>query len=241
MPGNNSDPETITVVAAADLVAAKSASPTAFVAGGGVVYTLTATNNGPSDATVVTLTDTIPAGVTITAADPSAGSCAVTGQLVSCTTPRLAPDGVLTVRVRGTVPAGATGQVTNNVTVGSTVTDPTPDNNTATVTSTIAQSADLRLSKLATPEVVQAGSAITYTLNIVNTGPSNAAAVVLADDLPDGLTVLPDGVAAPAGVTCAVTADRGAVSCQVGDLVAGASRTVTLTALVPGSTAQGRS
>ena len=238
-PANNSDPETITVVAAADLVAAKSASPTTFVAGGGVVYTLTATNNGPSDATAVTVTDTIPGGVTISAADPSSGSCTVTGQQVSCTAPRLAPDGVLTVRVRGTLPAGATGQLSNTVSVGSAVTDPTPGNNTATVTSTIAQSADLRLSKLATPEVVQAGSAITYTLNVVNTGPSNAAAVVLADDLPDGLTVLPDGVSAPAGVTCAVAADRGALSCQIGDLAAGASRTVTLTALVAGTTAQG--
>ncbi|MDN5762274.1 MAG: DUF11 domain-containing protein, partial [Microlunatus sp.] len=89
------------------------------------------------------------------------------------------------------------------------------------------------------PEVGRAGSTLTYTLSAVNTGPSVATDVVLADELPGGLTLLPDGISAPAGVTCTVTADPGTVSCAIGDLAPGQGRTVTLRAQVPGDTDRG--
>ena len=236
---NNSDPETITVTTAADLVTAKAASPTTFVAGGQGVYTLTATNRGPSDATQVVLADTIPTGLTVVSVDPTAGSCSLTGQAVACTLDRLAPDGVMTVRIRVTVPTGATGQMTNTVNVTSAVSDPNEQNNSTTVATPISQSADLRLSKTAAPDPVLAGTSVSYTLTAVNAGPSNATAVVLTDELPAGLTVLPSGIAAPAGVTCTLNGTASEISCAFGDLAVGDSRTVTVSAFVPGDTDAG--
>ena len=51
-------------VAQADLSVIKSASPNPVVAGSQLTYTFTATNNGPSNATGVTIVDTLPAGTT---------------------------------------------------------------------------------------------------------------------------------------------------------------------------------
>ena len=239
VPANNSDPETITVVTAADLVATKTATPNPLVAGGSYLYTITAANRGPSDATAVTLVDTLPAGLGIDSVDPSAGTCSVTGQQVSCQTDRLAPDGVLTVRVRGSLADDLTGSLTNVATADSAVSDPDPSNDSATVTTPVTQSADLRLTKAVSPEPVPAGTSVTYTLTAVNVGPSEASAVVLADTMPDGLTVLANGVSGPDGTDCTVAADNGSFSCALGTLDPGASRSVTVTAFVPGDTDEG--
>ncbi|MBA2592590.1 MAG: DUF11 domain-containing protein, partial [Gammaproteobacteria bacterium] len=40
-----------------------------------MTYTVPVTNNGPSNATGVTMTDTLPAGVSFVSATPSQGSC----------------------------------------------------------------------------------------------------------------------------------------------------------------------
>ena len=54
-----------------DLAIVKSASPNPVIAGNALTYALNATNNGPSNATGVTITDTLPAGVTYASATSS--------------------------------------------------------------------------------------------------------------------------------------------------------------------------
>src|ERR1700722_19869935 len=49
-----------------------------------LTYTLTVTDNGPSVASGVTLTDTLPAGVTYVSATPSQGSCSFATPTVTC-------------------------------------------------------------------------------------------------------------------------------------------------------------
>ena len=69
-----------------------------------------------------------------------------------------------------------------------------------------------------------AGSAVTYTLLLGNVGPSAASSVTLTDALPDGLTVLPDGLSTSGG-TCATNPARNQVSCDFGTLlVAGSAK-----------------
>ena len=49
-----------------------------------LTYTITVTDSGPSVASGVTLTDTLPAGVTYVSATPSQGSCSFATPTVTC-------------------------------------------------------------------------------------------------------------------------------------------------------------
>ena len=52
----------------------KTAAPSPVTAGNQLTYTLTANNNGPSDATGVSIADTLPTGVTYVSASSSQGT-----------------------------------------------------------------------------------------------------------------------------------------------------------------------
>ncbi len=71
---NNTTTATTTVVQLADLSVTKVASPDPAASGGSLTYTITVTNDGPSDATAVTLTDTLPVGVSFVSVTSSATS-----------------------------------------------------------------------------------------------------------------------------------------------------------------------
>lgn len=58
------------------------------------------------------------------------------------------------------------------------------------VESAILSFADLSLTKVANTPLVNAGQNVTYTLNVTNHGPSNAANVILTDTLPTTLTLI---------------------------------------------------
>jgi uncharacterized repeat protein (TIGR01451 family) len=78
---NNTASAFTTVYTQADLSITKSDSADPATAGTNLTYTLTATNNGPSDAQNVSIADTTPTGTTFVSATPSAGgSC---GSLVA--------------------------------------------------------------------------------------------------------------------------------------------------------------
>jgi uncharacterized repeat protein (TIGR01451 family) len=62
---DNAYTETTEVNAEADLALAKTGDPDRVVAGETLTYTLVVTNNGPSDATGVVVTDTLPLSVTL--------------------------------------------------------------------------------------------------------------------------------------------------------------------------------
>ena len=78
--GHESDPTTpntatasTTVQARADLSITKTDSPDPVTAGKNLTYTVQVTNGGPSTASAVTVTDTLPAGVTFVSATPPLG------------------------------------------------------------------------------------------------------------------------------------------------------------------------
>ena len=72
-PGNNSATDTDTVTPVADLAITKTDGVSSVNAGGTTTYTITVTNNGPSQVSGATVVDTAPAGLTI-----GAWTCAVT-------------------------------------------------------------------------------------------------------------------------------------------------------------------
>src|SRR5204862_182847 len=148
------------------------------------------TNNGPSTVPAgVVVKDTIPANTTGSTSD---GQCAVEGGGVECTTravlaPRRATRFSLTLAGAADV-RGAS--LTNTATIDSRpVSDPAPENNSASDTDTVTKSADLAVSKTDGVSSVTAGTSTTYTITLTNNGPSTVpAGVVVKDTIPANTT-----------------------------------------------------
>lgn len=120
----------------ADLAVTKSVSASAARDGDTIDYTITVTNNGPSDAGGVTLTDEMSTGLTIDdgTLTVSQGSCNGTTTLI-CDFGIVANGNTVTVSYRVTV-SGA-GAAANTATVTAQAVDPDSSNNSATTSLTV--------------------------------------------------------------------------------------------------------
>jgi uncharacterized repeat protein (TIGR01451 family) len=112
----------------------KSDSPDPVVAGGTLTYTVVVVNQGPDDATGVTLSDELPDSVTFRAATPTQGSCNMTSTL-TCDLEGLLADDSITVTI--VVTPGTAGTITNTVGVTGNEEDPDAGDDTATVSTTV--------------------------------------------------------------------------------------------------------
>lgn len=214
--GNNtSSTGAIAVTRSADLGINK-AGPTAGVSGQDIVYTITITNAGPSDAASVTVADPVPAGLTFVS---NSGAC---GTAFPCNLGTVAAGGPAQVITSTWNVTAASGSVTNTATVSSTTTDPTPANNTSSVITTIgAPSADMSITKTG-PAKAFRGQNIVYTVTVTNNGPTSATGVSVTDTTPAGLSFVSN--------TGACTT---AYPCTLGTLASGAARTITSTYSIP--------
>jgi uncharacterized repeat protein (TIGR01451 family) len=206
----------------ADLEVTKADAPDPVAVGANLTYTLTVTNHGPSAATEVTLTDTLPGTVTLVSA-PAACSGTTT---LTCDLGTLADGASTTVTI--TVQPTATGTLTNTASVEANELDTEMANNTATATTTVTASADLTVAKTDSPDPVLTGRNLTYTLTVSNAGPSAVGDAVLNDPLPANTTF--QSLTAPAGWSCMTPAvgSPGTVHCQTASLAAGATASFTL-------------
>lgn len=222
-PGNNTDTATLDVIQRAKLTVTKEPSAETVVAGKNVTWTITVSNDGPSDAQNVSLTDPLDSGLTVVSATSitSGVSCGGTGT-VTCTIGTLkAGDHVeiaLVTTVRSSVPDASS--IANIATATSTTLD-RDTGNPATASGRgaidVVARAALTLDKATTTPVVSAGTTATFTLAAGNDGPSDAAAsVTLTDTLPDGLTYVSSStVGGPAAWSCAAAGQT--VTCELQD------------------------
>jgi len=228
-PANDSATATVTVVGqATDMSLFKSGAPNPVNVGSNLTYTLIATNNGPGGATNVTITDTLPAGVTFVSANASQGSCSQAAGTVTCNVgalPSIALNSA-TATIVVTPQAGAAPSITNNATVSATEPDPNPANNSASVTTTVTPVADLAVTKTGSPTSVPVGGNITYTIKVTNNGPSPANSVTVTDTLPPAIAFV--FVSASASQGSCVPPASGKIVCTVGTLANGASATATV-------------
>jgi uncharacterized repeat protein (TIGR01451 family) len=202
--GNNSATVNVSVADSADLSVTNAANPVPVQAGNNITYTQIVTNNGPSAATSVTLTDALPANTTSVSLTGPVGWTCTLATLI-CTDPSLAPGAPATITYVVKVTAGtAAGTAINEtVNVASTITDPNLVNNSATATDVVALAtqADLVTTNSASPSSVAAGSNITYTQSVTNLGPAvTTAGMTFTQVTPPNTNF--QSVTPPAGWTC---------------------------------------
>ena len=148
-----------------------------------VAFTVTARNFGPDSANNVQVTDLIPTGLTIKGTNASQGS--YSGATGLWQVGILTNGGSATLQLSAQVNDGTAGStITNWATkTFSTEADGNTANDQAGVTITVV-SADLAISKTATPITVLPGSNVMYTISVTNIGPYTAHNVVVTDTLP---------------------------------------------------------
>lgn len=205
-----------------DLAIVKTANPKPAIAGQGLTYTISLTNNGPGSLQAIdalTLTDNLPAGFTATSYNASAGTYNSTnGNWTGLT---LSTGQNATVTIAGNVASSATGTLNNtaNLTLPATITDPTPANNTATNVTNITSKPVLVVAKTGAASLI-AGNIATYNIKVTNTGAGNAVGATITDVVPNTLT----GVTWTSNVTGTATVMAGAT---------GSGNNVALTVNIP--------
>jgi uncharacterized repeat protein (TIGR01451 family) len=136
--GNNSATASLTAPPApsADLSISKSTAATSVPAGGTLNYTISVTNNGPSAATSVVMTDVLPASLRYASITPGAGFTCMTPAVgssgtITCTAATMASGVTATFALSTTVSPTATGSISNSASIASATTDPTPGNSSS--------------------------------------------------------------------------------------------------------------
>jgi uncharacterized repeat protein (TIGR01451 family) len=195
------------------------------IAGGTLTYTIPIINRGPSDAPGVILTDTLPAGVTFVAATSSQGAgCSESGGAVVCDLDYLPNGASATITIVVTVDPTTTGTVTHTTAVISQASDPDTVDNQLDRPATVRGAADLGVAQLVAPDPAIAGRPLTYTLNILNSGPADATDVTIISRPPPGTTFI--SACSEQELNC--TESNGTVTCELGDLPNGVSASVAI-------------
>ena len=202
-PSDNTWNDPTEVVTQSDMVVTKEVAAGPWVAGTNVSYTISAWNNGPSVADA-SITDTLPAGLTLVSASSDSWDCstAVVGaSSVECDylqhPVNAQPDGEPTViTVVAAIDSGVPSSTVLTNTVDENWIDSRgPHTEDADAEITVSAIADLGLSKTAIDasgtEVSSAvaGEQARYRIDAHNYGPSNAVGpIVVTDTLPDGVS-----------------------------------------------------
>jgi len=212
---NNSSSVTTNVGAQSDLAVSKTGPATA-VPGQNVTYAITVTNNGPSPATNVIVSDPTPTGVAFT---QNTGACVTA---YPCNVGTLAAGQSATINSTYSIPANYSGPtVVNTASATSDVNDPNTADNSSAATTNVTQQADLSIVKSGPPSA-SPGGLVTYTVTVTNLGPSTASSIVVTDPDPPGLTFVSNSGAC-----------TGTYPCSLSPLASGQSATITTTYSVP--------
>ena len=222
---NNTDSVSNPLTPHIDLAIDKSADRTTIKTGESLSYTLDIVNNGPSDATGVIITDMLPeTGITFVSASQTPSS--QSGRELTFDVGNLARGATASVTINVLVDSGFSGILLNEANVKGNEVETTYLNNDDFVSIPVTPLIDLAIDKSANRDTLKPGESFSYTLDIVNNGPSDATGVVIADTLPaSGITFV------SASQTPASQAGR-ELTFNVGNLADGETASVTVNVLV---------
>lgn len=219
----------------------------AVVAGAAVTYTIRLHNVSAYTLTNVLLSDTLPLSftyATATLTQVNASRTTTSNPAVGATNAqwgawRIGPGGAVTLTVKAHVLSSAIAGVYNNTArASSTQTGLVDDDGTTAQDShtpynqdsatdedvTVTTAAALSISKYDNVDPIAAGRLLTYTIVVTNSGPSDAAHVVITDTLPSGTT----SQALPAGCT----SQANVITCALGTVKANTTVTRTIVVLI---------
>ena len=175
-----------------DLELVKSVTPTVTIAGGTVTFTLDIVNQGPNDATGVLVEDILPDGYNFVLAssdyNPATGIWDVGSLAVGASE---------TIFIIATVNEnGNLFNVAEVVEADQDDIDSTPDNDDGDQSEDDEDNAeviinkiiDLELDKSVFPTTVDVGDPVTFTIDVINQGPSTATGVTVQDFIQSGFT-----------------------------------------------------
>ena len=225
----------------------KDVVTSAVVAGTQVTYTIVLRNIGGNPLTSVTVSDTLPVSFTYATYTVNAVGATRTATVDPTTGDSTPTWGSWTINSGGSLTivfvanvdsAVSAGSYDNTASANSDQTSLVNDNGTSAQDDntplgsdpesdedvTISTVADLAITKLDDPDPVVAGTTLTYTIEVINYGPSDAQNVIVTDQLPADLLF----VSASPG--CALVS--GDIVCNLGTLAVGATVTITVVTTV---------
>ncbi len=207
-PNNNTSTVSTALKPTVDLRVTKTGSPNPAVPGQAYTYSIVVTNAGPTAVTGATVADTIPAALTsmtwtCVSSGGTCGNASGSSSMLNETV-NLPKDATATYTIRGTLDPAATGTLANTATVTApaTVFELTSGDNTSTVSTTLAPTVDLAITKTSSPNPAVPGAQLTYSIVVSNAGPSDAAAATVADAFPDLVGSVTWTCTATAGSAC---------------------------------------
>jgi uncharacterized repeat protein (TIGR01451 family) len=124
----------VTGTASSNLAITKTASPNPATSLANVTYRITVTNNGPSPATNVNITDQLAAGPAFVSAIPTQGTCSGP-PTITCNLGSIANGAIAIVNI--TVTPQTPGQLANTASVLGTEPDPDTNDNSTTIQTTV--------------------------------------------------------------------------------------------------------
>ncbi len=208
----------------ADLSIVKSvvANNVTPLVGDQITFEIRLTNNGPLDATEVTVEDILPTGYTFVNYSSTIGTYNEVSGVWNVGTILNGETEVLLIDVI----VNATGDYTNcTVVTNLRQIDPDLSNNNSCASTTPIPVADLELTKDVDNLEPYAETNVDFTINLTNNGPSDATGVQVTDMIPSGYTFV--SYTATTG-----TYDSASGIWNVGTVVNGATETLTITAFV---------
>jgi uncharacterized repeat protein (TIGR01451 family) len=216
-----------------DLSVSKTCPTGPFIAGvpTDLTYNITVANNDSTNAaTGVTLTDSLPAGVTFDHATPSQGSCSESAGVVTCLLGSIGHGANATVTIVAAEPTDPSfrGDLTNIATVSGDQSDNITANNTSSCTNTVTGQKDISIVKTC-PSSEAEGNLITYHITATNAGPSTSLDTHVEDILPNISDVLQVSFvsATPSQGSCTFIMPD-IVHCTLGDILPSNSATIDI-------------